>query len=89
MLLEVGEFMPPNRLTIRRHGFCIPLTASYTLVEENAGTRLQITVVVNGFWSGFPTKPLARRWKRQLDEDLVDIKRHVGQRADPSWRQGL
>lgn len=88
-VLEIGEFMPPYRLTIQRHGFGIPLTASYTLVEENAGTRLQITVEANGFLSGFPAKLLARRWKRQLDDDLVDIKRHVGQRADPSWRQGL
>lgn len=88
-LLEISEFMPPNRLSIMRHGFGIPLTAHCTLVEENAGTRLQITIEVNGFWSGFPAKLLARRWKRQLDDDLVDIKRHIGQRSDPSWRQGL
>ncbi len=89
VLLEIGEFVPPYRLSIQRYSFGIPLTASYTLIEEKAGTRLQITIEVNGFWSGFPAKLLARRWKRQLDEDLVDIKRHVGQRADPSWRQGL
>lgn len=89
MLLEVGEFMPPYRLTIQRHGFGISLSASYTLVEENAGTRLKITVEVNGFWSRFPANLMARRWKRQLDDDLVDIKRYVGQRADPSWRRGL
>ncbi len=89
MLLEIGEFMPPYRLTIQRHGLGIPLTASYTLVEENAGTRLKITVEVNGLWSRFPANLMVRRWKRQLDDDLVDIKRYVGQRADPSWRQGL
>ena len=89
VLLEIGEFVPPYRLSIQRYSFGIPLTASYTLVEENNGTRLQITIEVTGFWSGFPAKRLARRWKRQLDEDLVDIKRHVGQRADPSWRKGL
>ncbi len=87
--LEICEFTPPYRLSIQRRSFGIPLTASYTLVEENAGTRLQIAVEVNGFWSGVPASLLARRWSRQLDEDLIDVKRHVGQRADPSWRQGL
>ena len=53
-LLEIGEFTPPNRLSIQRRSFGIPLTAGYTLIEENAGTRLRITVEVNGSWSGFP-----------------------------------
>ncbi len=87
---EISAFTPPKRLTLVRRRFGTRLEAIFSLEEENAGTRLRLAV--NGalpLWPGLPTGLLARRWKSRLDRDLADIKRHVGQRADPVWQQGL
>ena len=91
---EVAEFVPTARLTLVRFSYGARLEAAFSLDEENTGTRLHLAV--NGrkpTWPGFPIRLaailLARQWKKQLDGDLADIKRHVGQFADPGWRQGL
>lgn len=90
----VGDFVPPDRLSLLRWRTGIRLEATYRLQPDHGGTRVDLAVTGRcALWPRFPISTLARifahRWKRRLQSDLLDIKRYASRRANPEWRDSL
>ena len=94
IVFQVASFNPPQEITFKQRGLLVEVDVALRLHSEHDGTHLTGHVAVSSriipnFVLRLIERPFSQYWFRLFEEDLMEIKKYVEQRANPAWRAGL